>query len=324
MDRKGLRGLRPSVAMVYNDIENIWRSGFFITENLLVTVDPGLRELINRGRGVEKTLLRVYAPGKMDYGKILIRDISSDLVIIKTQRSDYTPLSLGRGSDIIRGERAMTIGYRDPYPSKRDIFSQKKGPVRNFMTDWIATRRRGVIEEGSVGMRIGNKAFHITSVPFFRSGGGPVFSQGLKVIGVVMTSSSLSQPPYALLATPVHQLKNLIGEGRELLQREGAVGFAHINSERVRERQLDFDVKTAEDMLIMRWAYKWGAGINGVSTDPQKSFYWLQRAAQQGHKRAQLHLAEEYFLGLSVRQDLGKARFWREKAGAIEVKNCIY
>ena len=52
------------------------------------------------------------------------------------------------------------------------------------------------------------------------------------------------------------------------------------------------------------------SSAGGVPKDPAQAAIWLQRAAEQGHGRAQNNLSTFYFTGVGVQQDLAEAWKW--------------
>ena len=56
------------------------------------------------------------------------------------------------------------------------------------------------------------------------------------------------------------------------------------------------------------------ANAEGVSKDLAKARAWYEKAAVQGHAKAQNNLGVMYGLGQGVAKDLSKAREWFEKA----------
>ena len=53
-----------------------------------------------------------------------------------------------------------------------------------------------------------------------------------------------------------------------------------------------------------------------MEVDPSAAFYWLERAAEQGHPDAQCNCGTLYFNGQGTERDLTKAKFWFEKVAA--------
>ncbi len=322
--QKSYKKLSSSVAVVYNERLNVSKSGFFIADNLLVTTLHNFER--KSPEKLEKDWLRVYTQGKRDYGEVLLVDPSSDLVIIKTQRSDYTPLSLGSDSDIFPRHRGVfRIRYRISRP---EFLSPER---ENFIFNWIAKRNNSIIESASIGMRIGNEVFRINA-PLFTGppskmnilGGTPIFSDTLeRVIGVMM-SPHYAQPSKLLFAIPIHRLKNLIAENKERLVIAGGLGFDRISPERVSERTLDFDVKIVEDMLVMNWIYRKG-WLRGVPKDLQKAFEWLTKAAEQGYQLAQYELARIYRNGAGgIAHNRQKAFEWFRAAAEQGHRPAMY
>ncbi len=306
VDERDYKNLSQSVARVSDPLNKSFGSGFFITENLLVTNDHIVRGVENITQWME-----VIAPSsKRDYGRVLIADPESDLAIIKTRRSDYKPLSLGSQNNIIRGRRAFTIGY----PSDVNWDEQVKGVTfkeLSFLMD--SSIRRGnkvVLVEGSIGMRIGNEAFHTIAFSSSGSSGSPVFSQDLKVIGIVY--GSITSISTETISIPINKLKVLIEGNREFLEKESEMRLDHMSSEPVLKRALDADIKTVGDMFRLGVIYK--AGIGSVLPDLQDSFYWFHRAARQSHAEAQYTVAVMYYYGEGVKRNFQKAHYWYEKA----------
>ncbi len=55
-------------------------------------------------------------------------------------------------------------------------------------------------------------------------------------------------------------------------------------------------------------------GFDGVPKDPQKSLYWMEQAAQNGHKEAQYSLSLKYATGKETPKDNEKSILWLTKA----------
>lgn len=55
-------------------------------------------------------------------------------------------------------------------------------------------------------------------------------------------------------------------------------------------------------------------GMEGVRKDPKEAFKWLERAAHQGHVRAQYELALAFKFGRGTFQDYGQAAHWLTRA----------
>ncbi len=305
VDERDYRNLSSSVAIVYNDKTIISGTGFFITKNLLVTNYHVVEELAHVTD--QSMYAKIITQRKMkDLGKVLAVDIQNDLAIIKTLRNDYTPLTLGSDRDIIRGEGSFIIGYPrfDPTQQTEGV-RFKELPFHTY--PGIKESIKVALSEGFIGMRIGNEQFYTTSLTTKGASGSPVFSQDLKVIGVVTALAEYTNPQQTVVI-PIHKLKNLIERNREFLQKEGSV--IHISPELVKRRALHADIKTARDIFFLGHYYLG----RGTEKDFQKARYWYEKAAQQGHSRAQYDLALMYYEGLGVEGDLQKACYWYEKA----------
>ncbi len=353
VDERDYKNLSPSVAMVYDRDSLRQGSGFFITENLLVTNYHAVENLIHDTH--KSVYMEVITPRKMeDFGRVLVVDRQNDLAIIKTVTNDnYTPLTLGNDRDIIRDRSSFTIGY--PF---LDLIQQVKGisfEELPFQT-YPGTEKsiKVAFSEGFIGMRVGNELFYTTAFTEIGSSGSPVFSQDLKVIGVVR-SIIVNINPQQTVVVPIHKLKTLIEENKELLKREGVVGLGRISPESVKRRVLHADVKTAEDMFLLGMWYNdnirsnlqetrywytkaaergykyaqndlgfmYSRGLGG-ERDFQKARYWYKKAAEQGYKLAQNELGIMYLEGLGVERDFQKARYWYEKAAEQGYKKAQY
>ena len=66
-----------------------------------------------------------------------------------------------------------------------------------------------------------------------------------------------------------------------------------------------------EAQLFLGSCYRQG---NGVEPDAARTFYWVQRAAEQGYAPAQLYLAECYSEGFGTERDTAQAAVWIQKA----------
>ena len=53
----------------------------------------------------------------------------------------------------------------------------------------------------------------------------------------------------------------------------------------------------------------------GVVPNYEKAAYWFKKAANQGNAEAQYNLGLHYYYGLGVKKDLKKAKFWKDKSG---------
>ncbi len=296
-DEKDYRNLRPSVGIVQS-IKG-YGTGFFITENLFVTAYHNIQASDNASNErLGRDPLRVYTLGKKDYGRVLVVDPQNDLAIIKMQRNDYKPLSIGSDTDIIRGKETFTIGYPP------DIALINRGENEAVI--------RAVVAQGFIGMKMGNEIFGITAFASKGSSGSPVFSEDLKVVGVVVLITPKSISGYQTFVTPIHKLKTLIDRNKDLLEREGGMGFGHISSEPLKRRAFDADVKTAEDMFILGLIYK--EGLRHRRPNFQKAHYWHERAAKSGYRDAAFSVAQMYYTGKGVKKDFQKAFYWFQVA----------
>ena len=59
------------------------------------------------------------------------------------------------------------------------------------------------------------------------------------------------------------------------------------------------------------------AGDEGVRRDSSESTRWFQRAAEQDHVDAQIHLSEAYYHGVGVDQDHEEAAYWLRAAANL-------
>ena len=60
----------------------------------------------------------------------------------------------------------------------------------------------------------------------------------------------------------------------------------------------------------------YGIGWIGVSKDYKQAIYWFEKAAQQGHAKAQSYLGRLYFCTVDFKKNCEQAFYWFEKAAA--------
>ncbi len=331
-NEKDYRNLNLSIASVYRS--NAWATGFFVTENLLVTNYHVVKHLnpLN-DPSVYAEYVKVITPWRTDYGKTVLIDRKNDLAIIRTSRSDHQPLTLGSDRDIIRGQGSFTMGY--PW-GELDLIRQRSDTrfiealpfltydKNEFLSSDLKENVKVVLAKGFIGMRIGNRLFHTTSFAEYGSSGSPVFSQDLKVIGVVVSGTEYTNSSQ-IIALAIHKLKTLIERNKELLQREGGFGLDRISPESVKSRAFEADVKTAEDMLIMGEIYHSRFHARNKQPNPQKARYWYEKAGKRGHLNAQYRLGKMYYTGEEgVERDYKKALEWFEAAAKQGHMNAQY
>jgi len=70
---------------------------------------------------------------------------------------------------------------------------------------------------------------------------------------------------------------------------------------------------TADEQYALGTAYQLGRDI---VQNLEQAVYWLEKAAEQGHMKAQLYLGSALRSGRGVNKDMVKARYWFEKAEA--------
>ncbi len=216
--------LMESVAEIW--IANTWpreqptqasqSSGFFITDNLLVASYHDLAEGLAKGNpigirtsstmGSEIIVMEdpngIRPPSNMQSGFVLMSDPASDLVIIKTLKNLYQPVTLGQTTDIHKGDDILTIG----------------SPQAEF----------GTVYEGillsKIGSKSGSELLTITAPSRPGSSGSPVFSKDLgTVVGVVLGKAStdvdvLQIKEGTTQVIPVNKLRNLIERYRGVLK----------------------------------------------------------------------------------------------------------
>ncbi len=224
VDKSVYKNLSLSVAEIYNHRGRSYGSGFFITENLLVTNYHVIEELA----GLSNTYAEVRVPQKMvDRGRVLVVDPKNDLAIIKTQRSDYTPLLLGSHRDIIRDARNLMIGYfyLDPARQFRGVTVKELSFHTHSGTEKSV---KMTFSEGVIRSHQG-RLFTTTSPIEVGGSGSPVFSKDFKVIGVARGHFYYSHETTVI---PIRKLKNLIVRNKKPLQRRGGIGLDHIYRER--------------------------------------------------------------------------------------------
>lgn len=110
----------------------------------------------------------------------------------------------------------------------------------------------------------------------------------------------------------------VIAQDTDAILREARAAYDRQDYDRARRLwQPLAEAGNAEAQTMFGWLY-FGQQIEGVdfSTSLSQAAVWFEKAAIQGHERAQIYLGHFYENGLGVTQDYDKARAWYEKAAA--------
>ncbi len=309
------RNLRQSTAVVYNS-DGSQGSGFFITENLLVTNYHIIRSSVRNsnadlvvgdfavdGLDFENVMVQLRTLQGEDIGRVLVIDSQNDLAIIQTSKDHYKPLVLGSDIDISRGKKIFSIGY----PIIRS--ADPKAMI-------------SVIAEGTVGTQMGSELFHMTAFGAPGSSGSPVFStRDLRVIGIVVGGLSEQLKDRYAFALPISKLKTFIENHRDVLEREWGARFYHEHYPTVSEK-VDKYLKSAEDMFRLGLAYEYDIGSIGQSNE--EALFWYERAGYRGHVIAQFYAGlishqmnqkthSEHKRSI-IREEYERTLYWVEKA----------
>lgn len=302
--------------MVYNS-DGHQGSGFFVTENLLVTnyhvIESSLPEWLSHrkvgdsivdGFLFRNIMVQLFTSQGEDVGRVLVIDPKNDLAIIQASRGDYKPLTLERDAEISRGRKIFTIGY--------PVIAHKPTNPKVM---------RSVLAEGTVGTQMGSELFHMTAFTSKGSSGSPVFSRDLKVIGIVAGGLSEKLKGAYAFALPINKLKTLIENHRDFLEREWGVRFYHTYYPTVSERP-DKYIRSAEDMFRLGLAYEYGIG--GVEQSNEKALFWYQSAGYRGHINAKFYAGlishqmnqkkHSEYNGSVSREENERTFYWFEKA----------
>lgn len=274
-------------------------SGFFITENLLVT-----NYHVVKGSFVQSVVIRTQSMSE-DVGSVLVTSPENDLAIIKTSKSHYKPVTLGNSTDVNRGEGVFFIGSSNG----------------NF----------GTVSEGVVASKIGGEFLSTTTPSFNGASGSPLFSKNLRtVVGVLLGSNHKSVREGTAFIISVDRLKVLIEENKRVLERATGIRIDPTLYERSLEKGYDFigDIKTSTDMLFMGRVLLYieylvrgyireniDQSYNAVRVSDVKSYiYWYKRAAQYGLSEAQYALGLFYHQGIDVEKNSEMGNYWLSRA----------
>lgn len=236
-----IENLKKSTAQVWVSVgegKGGIASGFFITENLLVT-----NYHVVAGSDMPFVVLRTEHGGD-DIGEILVTEPRSDLAIIQALFvNNHQPVTLGDSTDINRGDNVFSIG----------------SPEGQF----------GTVLRDDVISKIGGEFFWTSALGRIGESGSPMFSEDLgTVVGIHMGSGrffwgeTFVSGRYAI---SVDRLKVLIEKSRETLENATGVGIDNTLYERSLPQGYDFhrDIETKTDFFVMKV-------ITEVLKDPRK------------------------------------------------------
>ena len=306
-------------------------SGFFIEKNLLVT-NYHVVENVEYRSVFSRTQVGITDNGDVDViddsGDVVVTDAENDLAIIRTLRSDYTPLEMGNDEGLKMGDDIFVIG-------------SPLGLGGTFSKGIISTLKR-------------DDRIQIDASVSPGSSGSPVFSKDFKVIGIVVSSTSKGQN--LNFAIPVSKLQELMQKnkaaleeaeteevmrqaessfGKELASYENKkdktlqdimeIGFAYYSERNYQKAFHWFEkVATQGDAIAQHNLGVMYSTGEGVLKDYKKAFYWHQKSATQGNAIAQYNLGVMYSTGKGVVKDHKKALYWYQKAADQECTDAQY
>lgn len=219
--------LMESVAEIW--IANTWpreqptqasqSSGFFITENLLVATYHSLAEGLAKGNPIG-----IRTSSTVDSGFVVVSEPSSDLVIIKTLKNHYRPVTLGQAADIHKGDNIFTIG----------------SPQAE-----LGTVYEGILLS-KIGSRLGSEVLFTTIPSLSGSSGSPIFSRDLEtVVGIHWGKTREDDLVHIEEGTntviSVNKLRIFIKRNKEVLERATGMKIGRSLYFRVRESKRSYD-----------------------------------------------------------------------------------
>ncbi len=333
-------------------------TGFFITNNLLVTNYHVVRNTL-----INEPIIIHTITGE-DFGSILATDPENDLAIIQVEKRIYQYLPIGNSTDINRGDTVYAIGLPNTLSVaslKLYIALSTQSKIRNtpflrespyYFIESFPNQKLRAVSEGIVSSKVGGEFLATTTFATPGDSGSPIISEDNMVVGIVFSSASdprnfnyQKQP--TTLAISIDKVRVLI-ENHPTLKSDIEASGVHIG-QRSLSKDYNFyqDIKTPEDMYFMSTFITLNKGlliqsspllykfINysgniairwGIRKHSQhSSFYWLEKAAKQGHPDAQYTLGQRYYFGFdkSIKMDKEKAFYWYNKAarqGIIEAQ----
>ena len=260
-------------------------SGFFITNNLLVTNSHVVDNSFTKDK--LKVVYIETHKNIRDIGYVLDEDKKNDLAIIKTVKNTHHFLSLGNYRQVKMGDEVFVLGSPRGY---------------------MGTLSKGIVSAKRIikGLRV----LQITAPISKGSSGSPVLSKDLKVVAI---ASSIQEDSQNInFAVPVTYLKKLIRENKKI----GTLSTS--NQERKSyKKNLDEYQKSAQRgdtkaQYNLGVIYKYGQDVH---QNYKQAFYWFQKAGEQGHTESQYNLGMMYKKGQGVHQSYTHAAYWFQKAG---------
>ncbi len=265
-------------------------SGFFITNNLLVTNSHVVNSSFTKDK-LKVVYIETYDEKHeniRDIGYVLDEDKKNDLAIIKTVKSTNHFLSLGNYRQVKMGDEIFVLGSPRGY---------------------MGTLSKGIVSAKRIvkGLR---RILQITAPISKGSSGSPVLSKDLKVVAIASSIQEGSQN--INFAVPVTYLKKLIRENKKIgiLSQSNQERKSHKNNlDEYQKLAQQGDTKTQYNLGVM---YKYGQGVH---QNYKQALYWFQKAGEQGHTEAQYNLGMMYKKGQGVHQNYKQALYWFQKAG---------